>query len=141
MQSERQKTCEERIADHLASRVQDFADFGMLTQYADSIEPARQAAADRLDIDTADLTADDLCDAAQERLYEYPLSIQTLRVHRIDISTGGPGDWLEAFVDEDGDIDRIVYHFNDWYDHAERTLEGRDFETAEMFVSALIPEL
>lgn len=136
-----QKTCEERIAAHLAGRLQDFRAFATLTDYsAGANEPEMVDAAERLDIETDGQTADDLSEAAMERIYEYPLSIQTLRVHRIDLSTGGPGDWFEVFVD-DGEITRIVYHFNDWFDHAERTLDGPEFDAAERFVSALIPEL
>jgi hypothetical protein len=140
MQDSRQ-TCEERIGAHLASRLADFRDFATLTdERAGANDVEMRDAADRVGIDTDAAATDDIADMAYERIYEYPLGIQTLRVHRIDISTGGPGDWLEAFVD-DGEITRIVYHFNDWFDHAERTLDGAEFDTAARFVETLIPEL
>ena len=52
-------------------------------------------------------------------------------------STGGPGSWLEAHVDDDGDIQQIEYHYNDWYDHAQRTLSGDDYDAAERFIQTV----
>lgn len=61
---------------------------------------------------------------AAERISELPLGVSVKRVLRIDLSTGGPGDWLEADVDDDGTVDSVTYHFNDWFDHAERTVDS-----------------
>jgi hypothetical protein len=62
------------------------------------------------------LTAED----ASDRLAEYPLGLSVRRVMRVDLSTGGPGDWLEVELGDDNDVEDVTYHFNDWFDHAER---------------------
>lgn len=39
---------------------------------------------------------------------------------RVELSTGGPGDWLTAELDlEDGTISDVRYHFAPWFDHAD----------------------
>lgn len=133
------QTAEQQIGEHLTGRVQDFRDFATL--YDEGYERTGEAlaAAERLEIDTDDSV--DLYDAALERTYEYPLGVSTYRVHRIDLSTGGPGDWLEVMVDSDGAISRISYHFAPWFDHASRDLAGSEFDAAERFVTTLISEL
>jgi hypothetical protein len=69
---------------------------------------------------------------ALEELSEYPLAVSMERVVRVDLSTGGPADWLELFYQADESRPhRIVYHFADWFDHAERTLDGDEFDAVE----------
>jgi hypothetical protein len=103
-----QPTCEERIDDQLKGRADHIA--------------ALFAAEDAWDkttvVDDEELTSDD----ASDRLGELPLSIELIRTVKILLSTGGPADWLEARLDDDG-VSRVEYHFADWYDHAERTVE------------------
>lgn len=126
-------TCAERLPAHLASRLDTFHALTTLAQvYGDEATPEIVALAKDQDIDEE--YCDQIAGTAQERIYELPLSVQKLTVYRVDLSTGGPGDWLEAFVDSDGEITRITYHFNDWFDHAEKTLERAEFERAEAFV-------
>lgn len=157
------KSCEERILDQLNSRV---SDFGALTDLAGAYDQARlgevledratRAMFDEL-TDGADLDGlslrqiEDLNESARERINEYPLGVSSYTTFRVDLSTGGPGDWLEVICSggapayEGGgdayEIDRIVYHFADWFDHAERELEGYDLDRAKAFVSEVVPEL
>lgn len=101
-----------------------------------------------------DLDLDGLREAAQERMYELPLGVSAQTVFRIELSTGGPADWLEVVCTGDTpcceptsdggehyEVERIVYHFADWGDHAERTLSGVDFDIAERFAQSVVPEL
>lgn len=169
---DREQKCEQRIGVQLDGRVSDFGALADLSEASDvaelatlledrstrelfseivsdcaareltdpdgiaRMEPeALEAALDRVSLDA-------VRDRAMERTGEYPLAVSTYRVHRIDLSTGGPADWLEVHVDPDSAMaSRIVYHFADWFDHAERVLEGPEFDAAERFVTALIPEL
>lgn len=63
-------------------------------------------------------------EAAYDHLHEYPLGVSVKRVLRVDLSTGGPGDWLEIEQDsDDGEVLDVSYHFNDWFDHAERRVD------------------
>lgn len=84
---------------------------------------------------------DDLSEEATERMWELPLGVSESRVYRIDLSTGGPGDWYEVHADDDKTVTRIVYHFNDWFDHAERTLDGDEFDAIEEFARRVVPGL
>lgn len=79
---------------------------------------------------------------AGDRLTELPLGVSVKRVLRIDLSTGGPGDWIECDLDSDGTVDAVTYHFNDWFDHAERAVDSdsalwRAAEYYAEFASAL----
>jgi hypothetical protein len=87
-----------------------------------------------------DRAIDEIRDAAMQRADEYPLGASRMIVHRVELSTGGPGDWLEVFCDADEphEINRVVYHFNDWFDHAERTLSGEEERVAADFASYVL---
>ena len=114
--TEKQETCAERLPRNLAGRLADFA-----------------AMVERDDPDEGD---DEL-----GPLGEYPLGASVRYAVRVELSTGGPADYLEAIVDGDGGISRITYHFADWFDHAEQSLSGDGFDTAERFIEALYGDL
>ena len=107
-----QPTCAERIAEHLADRLADFA-----------------AMLGRPDPDEPDDTSDDL-----PPIQEYPLGVFVERTYRIkvELSTGGPADYITADVDDDGDIVAAAYHFADWFDHAEVDLRANEDHAAAL---------
>lgn len=80
-------------------------------------------------------------DLTEDSLYEFGLGLSRKVVLRFEMSTGGPADWLEIVCDEDPKysvpgirlvVDRVVYHYADWFDHAEETvIDGPLFELAE----------
>lgn len=79
---------------------------------------------------------------AYDAFHEYPLDINTRKVITVQISTGGPGDWLEIHLYDDEnspEIYRVEYHFNDWFDHASRVLDEKSpmYEYAERVVEML----
>jgi hypothetical protein len=156
-----QPTCAERIGDQLAGRI---AHLNALDALADvntsdalvDLLARDDEAGDRFDeilapdgpavSDFAEADIDDLRERAIESLYELPLAVTSKVVYRIDLSTGGPADWLEVLVSpaSDGElagIERITYHFADWCDHAELQLDGDDFEAARRFAEHIVPEL
>lgn len=52
----------------------------------------------------------------------YPLSVDTYKMTRIQLSWGGPSDFLD--VKHDGTIIlAVTYHFQDWFDGAVRDVE------------------
>ena len=120
------ETCADLIREHATSRLADFREMDAATMSED----------------------EDQRDEAFQCIYEFPLAVSQVTVFRIDISTGGPADWLEVFTDandpaRDGapvEVSRIVYHYADWFDHADLTLEGEDFETAETFARSLLAD-
>lgn len=74
---------------------------------------------------------------AHYALGDFPLGIDKYDLFKIHLSTGGPGDWLEVKVDpSDGYVIGVDYHFNDWFDHAFRTVSKTSylFEYAEYIV-------
>ncbi len=98
---EKQLTCDERIAEHMESRE---ADFKALFAKANSDDDLQH-------------------EEALDELSEAPLAITAYKLVRIDLSTGGPGDWLEVTLDDEGFALNVEYHFNDWFDHAARPVE------------------
>jgi len=112
------RTCEERLPEHLAGRMEDFRSILAGTR-GEGIDP-----------DTGE-TWDE--DTAHERIHEYGLCLTVERLVTIQLSTGGPGDQLEYTLDADGLVTEIRYRFLDWFDGAVVTLTGDDFETARDF--------
>jgi hypothetical protein len=55
---------------------------------------------------------------AVEELNNLALEISSFKVIKILFSTGGPSDWLEAKLDDEGDLIGLTYHYADWFDHA-----------------------
>lgn len=109
-----EQTCEQRIAGQWSGRREDF-------------ERMQKA------IETRD-NEDDYTE-----IQEYPLALSKRVEIRLDLSTGGPADFLTYSVDpEDGSVERITYHFQDWFDGASLALTGDDFEAAENYLNQLI---
>lgn len=155
-------TCEERILDQLNSRISQFgamadlagaydeASLGEVLEDAATRELYEEIKPDGFEEDRG-RRYDELREAAWQRIHETPLDVSSYRTFRVDLSTGGPGDWLEVQCsgstpayeggDDTYEVERITYHFNDWFDHAERALEGRDYVVAFAFVGEVVPEL
>lgn len=122
MTETRQPTCEERLPEHLESRLEDMRS---LVGWADAWNQTNNH-----------LRAE----SAERRLEEYPLNISVTRktIVRLELSYGGPQDYFEAEVDEDGTLSNITYHFLDWFDGAERTIRGDEAETVEQFLRRIM---
>ncbi len=62
------------------------------------------------------------------------------RIHyKIELSWGGPADWLEILVDEDNkEIEDIIYYFADWYVHEQESLNDEEFEEVRQFIEPFI---
>lgn len=136
----RQPTCDERIADQLASRLRHLAALGELRDIMDADEldglsaEAREIADEHgIPLDADSVTNDSTREAAMEATSELPLAVTLRRVVRIELSTGGPADWLEIQLDEENTPGRAEYHFADWFDHASRPLDGPEYDAAIAF--------
>lgn len=93
-------------------------------------------------------------DEARERLYEYPLCVQTRTAFEVVLGTGGPDDRLivecNSYEKEPGEqgwgsglfyeILSILYRYT-WSGSGEVVLSGEDFDTAEAFAREVVPEL
>jgi hypothetical protein len=78
----------------------------------------------------------------EDSLMEFPLGFSIHKVIKIELSTGGPADYLEVFIDtaDNNSIMRVVYHFADWFDHAQMDVSSNDslWEFAEIYCEGLI---
>ncbi len=114
------KTCEQRIDAELTSRIEDFQH---IIERAQAAEGLRECDQD---------------EAAETGWDEFPLHVEAKRVVVVLLSTGGPHDEFRCTVDEDGDIERIEYIFQDWFDGASRVLSGPAFQMAARFLSRFV---
>lgn len=54
-----------------------------------------------------------------------PYGVTVMRVMRLELAGGGPAYWLECELDREQwgfSVGRLVFHYSDWFDHAERDL-------------------
>lgn len=107
-----QPSAAERLPGHLLSRLADL-----------------RAMLDRDDPDEGD---DEL-----PALYDYGLGSEVRYSIRVDLSTGGPADYVTATVSAEGDVLDAQYHFADWWDHAQQSLTGPELRTVEEWLGAL----
>jgi hypothetical protein len=66
--------------------------------------------------------ADDGDDNAREQIYEMAYGIDRREIVRIVWSGGGPADYLEI-THNDGEILKVEYLYQDWYDGARLDVE------------------
>lgn len=139
-------TCEQRIAEYYKGRMETIGALVNVQSVTDN-DNLTDAMLGQLDIDIPktedereDIDLGELQERAQERIWEMPLSVEVIRVVKILLGTGGPGDWFEATVDDDGSITRIEYHFNDWFDHADINVSDDDDARAfcEQFTESVL---
>lgn len=113
--SDRELSCAERVAAQLKSR-----------------EESLQALYERVADDN--LSEEDQ-EEAQEEIDNFPLEVSTSVELKVLLSTGGPADYLTATIGRERDYSSrygpgewvresdVVYHFADWFDHAEMPID------------------
>lgn len=105
------RSCQELVSDRMASRNADLAEL--------------MAKANSEDEQTSE--------EAYDELNNFGLGMSTYILVKIELSTGGPADWIEAKCElagnnapRDGAIEcaplSMTYHYADWFDHAEREI-------------------
>lgn len=99
MSTEKKKKCADLVVDKMVERSSQLKKIDTTISDVDS--------------------TDEQIEEAFEELNNFALGISTYRVIKIELSTGGPADWLELEVDDDGSARRLTYHYADWFDHAE----------------------
>jgi hypothetical protein len=96
MNATKEATCEERIESHLEALEADITD--VLNAYYNGEEDGFEA------------------------WNNYPLAVATHQITRIELSWGGPSDFLT--VEHEGtEIIRVSYYFQDWFDGAVRPVQ------------------
>lgn len=116
-----EQTAAERITEYMQSRADTAAE---LYAIIDSDTPA--------DVDGYETDPE----SALDRINEWPLAVEVVRHVKVTLGTGGPADWLDAELDDNGDIRTLYYHFADWYDHASVPVDDRSplWRIAEHFI-------
>jgi len=115
------KKCKERIGGHLKSRIEDLEKLW---------EAEKQGNEERVE-DLGTFNEYGLC-------FDYvapgTFSRQTRGYFRYQLSWGGPSDEFRYFCDENFNITRIEYWFQDWFDGAKKVLGGARYNLmAEIF--------
>lgn len=145
----RDKTCEERIDARMQGRLNEMRDYYRLRELADTwdldIDQIREWG--EFDADNFSEVEDEDDLAELERLvndlyygnFDTPesfdaLSVDVKHVYTICMSYGGPADYWEVTTNSDGDVERIEYKFQDWFDGATRELHDDDLDIAESFL-------
>ena len=101
------KSCEKRIDEQLKGRIEDFK------------EALEKEGKDE------DLGTDDL----SGWINSYALALSHLTVYKLELSYGGPQDFIEFFYDpESRELYNIVYHFLDWFDGAVKEIDPKSEE-------------
>ena len=97
MTTKNESTCADRIQKSLADREE------YLLEMMQAIDEGREF---------------DGYDDAYEAFNDFHLGLSVYKTVKIELSTGGPADYIEAVLDDYGDIVKVSYHFADWFDHA-----------------------
>jgi hypothetical protein len=71
---------------------------------------------------------------AYEEMNTMVLGSFVRKIVTLTLSWGGPADYLDFHLDPHGNLLRVVYRFEDWYDGASRTLSGTELSVmTDMF--------
>ena len=105
MDTMKEKTCAERIADSLDSTEED------LKQIYDVLD--------------GNLSNTEEIDEAHSSLYEYALGADTRQETIFTLSWGGPASYIEV-THRGSEIYRITYRFSDWFDTATEVITDED---------------
>ena len=108
--ADEQKSCKERVAEHLKSRLSD------LRRLWAAYEKGKEEVEDIGSIYDYGLCFD----------YVAPGTFHDQRrgYFRYQISWGGPSDEFRFYCDENLDVQRVEYWFLDWFDGAKKILHG-----------------
>lgn len=114
------------VADILGDMDDDETDFADLGRDAQTFIKGLDA----LGVDTDDMDADTIVESAREAIDNYGLGVSMVHTIRVEISTGGPAEYLTA------DVDRgrfgweressVTFHYADWGTHDQVTLSNDD---------------
>jgi len=79
-------------------------------------------------------------DEEKREEFEQSILAVTKKLHyKVELSFGGPADWLEVIADKDNkEIEDIIYHFSDWHVHEEEYLNDEEFEEVRQFIEPFI---
>jgi len=113
-----QKTCQQRVAGKLESRISD-------------LEKLWKAYKEDPDKEVEDLGTFDEYGLAFDYVKPGTFNDQKRGYFRYQLSYGGPSDEFRFFCDENLNPAKIEYWFLDWFDGAHITLTGENYKLLE----------
>jgi len=151
MSNARDRSCADRIRAERNSRDLDLEVLTKLangdedwSDWGDDEQDWREAAAGLLGESLEDLDTwrdVDVSESAQEALDAYGLGVSIRHEIRVEVSTGGPADYLTATIERGRYgwelAGGVVYHFADWFDHAEMPAT----EAMERWVESIVESM
>lgn len=147
-----QKTCQDLIQEMFESRnkmIKDMTamingEFEQMVSEAveEFIEKVTTASGEEPSEDEVNRFIEELhknCEYTETSLDELPIGVSVQKVIKVQLSWGGPADYIEIYVSgypEQEGIDKVVYHYQDWFDGASMIVpENSDmFEYAVWFI-------
>lgn len=128
-----QETCEQVIDERLKSRFDDFenlSDFQSLP-YEDQTKFLNDMGYDMPEDE------DEASDIIGEIISEYPLAVVEYKNIRIELSAGGPSDYLNLLIDPEAGLVSGTYHYSWAFDTAARVLDSQQLDIIENIYSYL----
>jgi len=63
-----------------------------------------------------------------EQINSYALGIEEYKIYKLQLSWGGPADYIEFKADLENTLNQITYYYQDWYDGAYRNISQNSQE-------------
>ncbi len=131
--------CKDLIAERYKSRNEDIGKMLMHAngQFHDQVQDELERFVEEYEKSVGEEPSQEAKDEFVEQYYknseynetsidEFHLGHSKTTVIKIELSTGGPADFIEVFVDEGGFIEKAIYHYQDWFDGAEIYVRDED---------------
>lgn len=152
MKNEEPKKCADLIQEHYESRNETIRE--MLShhngQFDNYVEECVEKFVEEFSKNSGEEPNEEEVDKFKENLHknteynesslmEFPLGHSIETVVRIELSTGGPADFIKVFLDEWNNIMSMTYHYFDWFDGAEIPVKEDDsiWEFAEHYLISI----
>lgn len=116
---QKQLTCEERIDQSMKNLDEDL-ELVLAARDPNLLDPDCEEEAELIKkIESEGYT--------ETSVYEVPLAVTQYNVLKVELSAGGPSSYLEIHFTDVGYIDKLTYHFLDWFDGAVRHVDQNSF--------------
>lgn len=143
-----QKTCQELIQERFDARNEQINQMHMMVdgRFDEQLRDATEEFIEKVTTATGEEPTEEEiakfveeqhknCEYTETSIDEFALGFSTYKVIKIELSWGGPADFIEAFV-SDGELIKVVYHYQDWFDGAQMNVPKNSemYEYASWFV-------
>jgi hypothetical protein len=127
-----QKTCSELIEERFLAREEQIKDMMAMTNgvFQENLDEKVEEFIEKVTVSSGEEPSDseierfieeqyNNCEYTETSLEELALGVSSFKIVRIQLSTGGPADYIEVLLDQDGNFIKATYHYEDWFDGAE----------------------